>query len=64
MAHFYAKQHVAEANLYLSLAYRKVEKPHYLEIEMVVASKVISADCSCVAGNIFVLSDQVLICWA
>jgi len=49
-ARLYAKQRVAEANLYLSLAYRKVEKPHYLEIEMDVASKVISADCSCVAG--------------
>jgi len=50
LAHFYAKQRVTEANLYLSLAYRKVEKPHYLEIEMDVVSKVISADCSCVAG--------------
>ena len=38
MACFYAKQRVTEANLYLSLAYRKVEKPHYLEIEMDVAS--------------------------
>jgi len=48
MAHFYAKQHVTEANLYPSLAYKKVEKQHYFE--MGVASKVISADCSCVAG--------------
>jgi len=50
MAHFYAKHRVTEAKLYLPLAYRKVEKPHYLEIEMDVASKVISADCSCVTG--------------
>ena len=38
MARFYAKQCVTEAQLQLSLAYRKVEKPHYLEIEMDVAS--------------------------
>jgi len=50
MTHFYAKQCVTEVNLYLSVAYRKVEKQYYLEVEMDVASKVISADCSCVAG--------------
>jgi len=50
MARFYAKQRVTEGNRYLSLAYRKVEKPHCLENEMDVTSKVISVDCSCVAG--------------
>ena len=50
VACFYAKHRVAEAKLYLSLAYRKVEKPHYLEIEMDVVTKAISADCSCVIG--------------
>jgi len=50
MARFYAKQRATEAKLLVSLAYKKVEKPHYVEIEMDVASKVISADCSCVAG--------------
>jgi len=49
-AHFYAKQRVIEAKHCLSLAYTKVEKPHYLEIEMDVTSKAISADCSCVTG--------------
>jgi len=29
MAHFYVKQHVTEAKLYLSLSNRKVEKPHF-----------------------------------
>ena len=53
MVRFYAKQRVTEAKLHLSLAYGKVEKPHYLESEIDVASKVISADCSCVTGQYF-----------
>ena len=40
----------AEAVEEIAVSTSLVEKPHYLEIEMDVASKVISADCSCVAG--------------